>query len=63
MAASEVRTWMHSRKGRIDGFIVDDTDPEWVTIRLAAPVDGVTVSWETGGDLTVRRSFLTEVTG
>ncbi|HEU5032729.1 MAG TPA: hypothetical protein VFV01_47955 [Spirillospora sp.] len=66
MAADQVRTWLHSRKGRITGTVVAD-DGEWVTIRLAGwhdlamasrTIDG---SAADGEQITVRKALLTEV--
>lgn len=62
------RTWMHQRKGRITGVIVGEVD-EWLQIELCgdhrlnyAAEDNQGRVDEDGHLLTVRKSFLTEVT-
>lgn len=52
----KIKTWMHSRKGRLRGVLVETSpDGEWVDIQLTSD-DGEHVD-----TLTVRRAFLTEV--
>lgn len=59
--------WIHSRKGRITGTVVDD-DGEWVRIRLDVDHHLQYLAWanqgrvdERGDILTVRKSHLTSV--
>lgn len=61
-----VQTWNHSRKGRITGTVITESD-EWLDIQLATDHDlqavatsnrGIT---EAGEVITVRRSLLREV--
>lgn len=52
-----VRMWMHQRKGRIVGRVIEESDA-WVTVRLTEPND-----WDdAGATMTFRRSFAKELT-
>ena len=65
-----VQEWMHSRKGRIRGAVVWDGDGEWVKIKLAGDHQLKYLSISNRGYvdadgevITVRKTFLREVTG
>lgn len=58
----EIKTWQHSRKGKISGIELGGDDT-WVDIEVREhPVYGITDSYYPGETIRVRRSFLTEVT-
>lgn len=68
MATEQVRTWRHSRKGKITGVLVSD-DGEWLTIRLTEDHSLNYVSDssrrsvdEAGEVLTLRAAFMRETT-
>lgn len=52
-----VKTWRHVRKGPLTGRIVDTDLGEFVVIELTEDAR----SYDAGEQVTVRRSFLTEV--
>ena len=70
MSAERIRTFHHSRKGRLTGVVVRD-DGEWVHLRLVGDHDPNRMyhseAYRVGGVaddgevLTVRKSFLTEI--
>ena len=70
MSDTEIRTFHHSRKGRLTGVVVRD-DGEWVHLRLVGDHDPNRMYYsvenraygiaDDGETLTVRKSFLTEI--
>ena len=52
----QIRTWNHSRKGRIVGVVVNE-NPEWITVRLTEQ----TSSEDVDERLTFRRLLAKEV--
>jgi len=61
---SEIKKYMHSRKGLIVGKIIKD-DGEWVTIEFSKDqvikYSGGNEGVENGQTMTVRKAFLKEV--